>query len=234
MIDYDTITACGECCTGCKKKIDGICPGCIEADGRVPEWAESGVCKVHACCKEHHTKFCGLCEEFPCEKLPQMISWNPNIVEHLKSLAAQFQFEKTCGAVVFTVKNGGIKYLLVREKSGYWVFPKGHTEAGETEHETARREIFEETGLKVTFINGFQTGHQHTLAREGKPNTIKKNVFFLARYEDQDFEPQESEISEIALLDYDKAMQTIQLDSFRDILREANAFLKLTGEIKKI
>ena len=95
MTDFNTITACGECCTGCKKKLEDICPGCIEADGRVPEWAESGVCKIHACCKEHHTKFGGLCEEFPCEKLPQMISWNPNIVEHLKNLAAQFRTEKT-------------------------------------------------------------------------------------------------------------------------------------------
>ena len=97
MIDFNTITACGECCTGCKKKLEGICPGCIEADGRVPEWAGSGVCRIHACCKEHHAKFCGLCEKFPCEKLPQMISWNPDIVEHLRNLAVQFRAEKSCG-----------------------------------------------------------------------------------------------------------------------------------------
>ena len=41
MTDFTTITACGECCVGCSKKIEGSCPGCIEADGRVPEWAES-------------------------------------------------------------------------------------------------------------------------------------------------------------------------------------------------
>lgn len=42
MIDFTTVTACGECCIGCEKKIDGICKGCIEADGYVPEWAGSG------------------------------------------------------------------------------------------------------------------------------------------------------------------------------------------------
>lgn len=42
MIDFTTVTACGECCIGCAKKIDGICKGCIEADGYVPEWAGSG------------------------------------------------------------------------------------------------------------------------------------------------------------------------------------------------
>lgn len=226
MLDFNLITACGECCTECKKKLEGICPGCIEADGRVPEWAESGMCRIHACCKKHHAKFCGFCEEFPCEELPKMISWNPDIVEHLKKLAAKFQLEKTCGAVVFTEENGRIKYLLCRERSGYWIFPKGHMEAEETEWETARREIREETGLEVTFLDSFRTVNQHTLAREGKPNIVKKNVYFLARFDKQVYVPQKSEISEIALLDFGEAMAVIQLDDFKGILREANDFLK--------
>ena len=85
MTDFSTITACGECCVGCSKKIDGLCPGCIEADGHVPEWAQSGMCKVHACCKEHNARFCGLCSEFPCDKLPQLISWNPDIIKNLSA-----------------------------------------------------------------------------------------------------------------------------------------------------
>ena len=91
MTDFSTITACGECCTECPKKKDGRCPGCIEADGRVPEWSQSGRCRVHACTREHHVQFCGLCAEFPCEKLPSMISWNPNIVEHMTSLRDEYR-----------------------------------------------------------------------------------------------------------------------------------------------
>ena len=90
MVDFSTITACGECCIGCSKKKDGSCPGCIETDGRVPEWAGSGMCKIHACCKEHNARFCGSCSEFPCEKLPQMISWNPKIVQHLSALRDEY------------------------------------------------------------------------------------------------------------------------------------------------
>lgn len=90
MTDFSTITACGECCSGCSKKAEGSCPGCLEADGRVPEWAESGMCRIHACCREHHTHFCGVCCEFPCEKLPQMISWNPEIVQHLSALRDEY------------------------------------------------------------------------------------------------------------------------------------------------
>lgn len=91
MTDFSTLTACGECCTGCEKKLDRRCPGCIESDGRVPEWAESGRCRIHACVKAHNTLFCGLCDEFPCARVPSLISWNPDIVEHLSSLRDEYR-----------------------------------------------------------------------------------------------------------------------------------------------
>lgn len=31
------------------------------------------------------------CGEFPCEKLPEMISWNPDIVEHQTNLARLYR-----------------------------------------------------------------------------------------------------------------------------------------------
>lgn len=89
-IDFTTITACGECCTDCQKKIAGACMGCIEADGYVPEWAGSGRCKVHECAKKHHVQFCGLCQEFPCKQLTSVIHWNPDIVAHLDALAQKY------------------------------------------------------------------------------------------------------------------------------------------------
>ena len=98
-------------------------------------------------------------------------------------------------------------------------------EEGESEHETALREVKEETGLDVTFIEGFQVKNEHNLAREGRPNTIKRNVYFLAKYENQEPIPQESEISEIALLDYESALNTFQMDSFKSMLTQAQEFL---------
>lgn len=86
-IDFTTITACGECCIGCAKKMNGACNGCIESDGYVPEWADSGRCKIHACARKHDVQFCGICDEFPCEQLPSVIQWNSDIVEHLAALA---------------------------------------------------------------------------------------------------------------------------------------------------
>ena len=90
-MDINTITACGECCTECKKRLSSACPGCIEADGYVPAWAESGRCKVHACCREHNARFCGLCGEFPCDRMEKLIHWNPDIKSRM------FQLKKTYG-----------------------------------------------------------------------------------------------------------------------------------------
>lgn len=90
MINFSTITACGECCDGCKKKFDGICKGCIEADGYVPEWEQSGRCKVHACTRKHNVQFCGLCSEFPCAELTEIVHWNSNIIEHQTMLSKRY------------------------------------------------------------------------------------------------------------------------------------------------
>ena len=68
-------------------------------------------------------------------------------------------YEYCCGAVVFTPVDGVPHYLLVRAKNqpeGCHGFPKGHMEPGETEEQTALREIFEETGIRVRLVEGFR------------------------------------------------------------------------------
>ena len=40
--------------------------------------------------------------------------------------------EKSCGTVLYTVKDNVIHYLLIKATDTYCGFPKGHVEAGET------------------------------------------------------------------------------------------------------
>lgn len=57
-------------------------------------------------------------------------------------------FEKSCGVLPYRTVNGQKEFLLVFERfSKCWSLPKGHMEAGETEEQTALRELQEETGL---------------------------------------------------------------------------------------
>lgn len=35
--------------------------------------------------------FCGLCNEFTCDWLTKKVTWNPNVVEHLRNLAITYK-----------------------------------------------------------------------------------------------------------------------------------------------
>ena len=57
--------------------------------------------------------------------------------------------EKSCGAICYTREEGAPRVLVICHRyGGHWAFPKGHVEAGESEEETAMREVREETGAQ--------------------------------------------------------------------------------------
>ena len=63
--------------------------------------------------------------------------------------------EISCGILVIRGVGETKELLLIQsKKGGHWSYPKGHMEAGETQMDTARREVWEETGLKVNPIPG--------------------------------------------------------------------------------
>lgn len=132
-------------------------------------------------------------------------------------------WEKSCGAVVFARENGQVKYLLVANLEGIYGFPKGHVEAGETEVETALREVREETGLMVRLIDGFRTTDEHPIPQ--KAGTMKQVVYFLGEYAGQEVAYQQEELSGAYLVSYEEAMGMFQFESSRRVLTEANAFL---------
>lgn len=134
--------------------------------------------------------------------------------------------ERSCGAIIFTHENGIRKYLLIHEKySGEYGFPKGHTENGETERETAIREVKEETGLDIILQDDFCFVYEHYLAREGRPNDKKRNILFLAEYKEKRFRLQEEEIDDIILTDFENATELLQSDALKRALNEAEKYL---------
>ncbi len=90
QIDFRSITPCGECCAGCKKKEQRLCQGCRETDGHCEEWTQSGACPTYTCAKNHGAIFCGACPEFPCDHLP-MLKWRPDCVRELTELAEAYR-----------------------------------------------------------------------------------------------------------------------------------------------
>lgn len=135
-------------------------------------------------------------------------------------------YEYSCGAVVFTRIDGVPHYLLVRAKDqpdGCHGFPKGHMESGETERETALREILEETGVRVELLEGFRAVTEYPLPTP--PDTRKRVVFFLAEYADQQVHIQETELAGYVLAPFDDALALTEFADSKQILTEAHAFL---------
>lgn len=133
------------------------------------------------------------------------------------------KYEISCGGVVFTRKNGKILYVIIKSTEGYYGFPKGHMEGNETEEQTALREIFEETGLKVKIIPGFKTMVEYPLPK--KEGVMKRVVYFAAVFDDQEISYQEEELVGAYLMTYEEAMKVFQFDNSRRILKEVNDFI---------
>ena len=135
-------------------------------------------------------------------------------------------YEYSCGAVVFTRVDGVPHYVLIRAKDqpvGCHGFPKGHMEPGETEQETALREIYEEVGLRVRLLPGFRSVTEYRLP--SPPDTSKQVVFFLAEYENQQVRIQESELAGFTLAPFAQALELTEFADSKQILTDAHAFL---------
>ena len=132
--------------------------------------------------------------------------------------------EHSAGAVVFTREAGEPRFVIVESlSSGVHGFPKGRMEEGETDLETALREVREETGLTPRILPGFRTVELYPL-RE-RPNTVKQVIYYLAEYENQIPRPRPGEIRSVRLMTCDEAMGIFEFDNTRRVLNEANDFL---------
>ena len=132
--------------------------------------------------------------------------------------------EKSCGAVVFTWVDGDIKYVIIQSLAGYYGFPKGHMEAGESEKQTALREVYEETGLTVHILDDFRYVDAYMIPK--KPGVMKQVVYFVAEYENQKLRHQPEELQGITLMSVEEALDAFQWESSKKILKEVADFLR--------
>lgn len=126
--------------------------------------------------------------------------------------------EKTCGSVIFKRENRIKKYLLIKNDSGHIGFPKGHVEPNETEAQTAKREVFEETGVKI--IIKPETRQEYTY--KNADNIIKNCVYFCNEFDSDNINIQHEEISEYWLLPYNEAMELLNYPQDKIILEKAD------------
>ncbi len=128
--------------------------------------------------------------------------------------------EKSCGAIVLREGEGGPEVLLLRHRAGHWDFPKGHVEEGESEEQTALREVKEESGLSVAIEEGFRGAVRYS----PYPGCEKEVVFFLASPLSGSLSLQQEEVSEGGWFTPEEALKTITYDSSRGLLLQAMAY----------
>lgn len=137
--------------------------------------------------------------------------------------------EKSCGVVIVTYIDSEIRYVLVQSRAGHFGFSKGHTAVGETEEETALREVSEEVGLQPVLLKSFREVSEYTLPAN---NIRKQVVFFLGYYESQEIILQASELQKAVLVSYKEAMVLLEHEENRRILTSADLYLKKYGKDK--
>ena len=124
-------------------------------------------------------------------------------------------YEKSAGAVVYTVLDGKIKYLLIKSQNGDIGFPKGHIEKGENEEAAALREIYEETSIKAELTGDFKAKIEYSMPN-GKSKTV---IYFTAAYTNQTPEHNGGfEHNEYMLLEYNEALESLSFNNIKDIL----------------
>ena len=97
---------------------------------------------------------------------------------------------RSAGGVVL---NGGGQILVVNQNGTSWSLPKGHIEEGEDELAAARREIYEEAGIRdLTLIRRLGDYQRFRIGKDGGEDEteLKTIVMFL-------FETSEVELSPV-------------------------------------
>ncbi len=134
--------------------------------------------------------------------------------------------EISAGALVFRDDSTRATrfFLVLHYPAGHWDFPKGAVEKGETEEQAARREIFEETGIRVeSFIPNFRKEIEYQYRRQNNL-AHKRVIFFLAQTSESKVRIS-FEHSGYDWLTYDQLQRRLTFENAKNVLREANTFL---------
>ncbi|HEX6672788.1 MAG TPA: NUDIX domain-containing protein [Nitrososphaeraceae archaeon] len=133
--------------------------------------------------------------------------------------------EISCGALVYCIENQDVKFLLLRYSQGHWDFPKGNKEKGETNLETTRREIKEETGISdIVFRDRFEKEITYNYSRQNE-KISKKVIYFLAKTKATNV-VLSSEHTDFVWELYENALKRLTYKNAKEILTQGYNFLK--------
>ena len=134
--------------------------------------------------------------------------------------------ERSAGAVLFYGNSSDREYLILHYPSGHWDFPKGNIEPDETNMQTARREVREETGIgEIDFREGFERKIEYYYRRDAQM-VHKLVVFLLAESKSREVKIS-FEHEGFVWLHHQEAMMKLTFKNAKSILKDAEDFLNI-------
>ena len=128
--------------------------------------------------------------------------------------------DESFGIVPLSKVTGHWEVFLIQHRgAGYWGFPKGHAEEGESPFEAACRELKEETQLEcVRLLRDAPLAEQYQFLVEGK-RVFKRVLYFIAEVTGA-VQLQEEEIHDGVWLPLPEAMEKVTHPEGKAILSE--------------
>lgn len=150
------------------------------------------------------------------------VGFRPRSIRLELQTASKRGTKKSCGAIIYRRFLGRVRYLVVQHADGrHWGFPKGHVEPGETERETAAREVREETGLGVHFRARFYERIYYLTAKGRR----KEVVYFLAQVRRPRIRLQQSELSDHRWLGFWETRELLTYENTKLLLDKAASYI---------
>jgi 8-oxo-dGTP diphosphatase len=126
---------------------------------------------------------------------------------------------RAAGGVVLREFDGATQVLVVhRPRYDDWSLPKGKSEDGETDEETAKREVEEETGWQ-TEIESKLPSFEYT-DQNGRPKIV---IWFLMRATIETGFDADDEVDEVRWLTFNEAKTLLTYAMDRDLLSGVRA-----------
>lgn len=130
--------------------------------------------------------------------------------------------EKSCGVIAYRMQGEQPEVLVICHRyGGHWAFPKGHVENGETETQTALRELLEETGMRAQISEGYRESTSYSPAR----GVMKEVVLYVGKISGGTLQPQPEEVRTAVFLPYPEAMERLTYSADKQLLEKARAYL---------
>lgn len=137
---------------------------------------------------------------------------------------------KQTGATTMVFSINEKKVLLVRYNvynQRHWDFPKGKQKKGEKLIETAKREIYEETGLIIkNFDLNFKAEYNYSYTKDSGELVEKRYNYFLAKIPKIKKIKISKEHSDYIWATFEEAMNLFEFDSQKEILRKVKNYLE--------